>query len=37
MQTEVVTVAEQMDQEDVGLLFARHSLLAIPVVDADGI
>jgi magnesium transporter len=36
MQTEVVTVAEQMDQEDVGLLFARHSLLAIPVVDADG-
>jgi magnesium transporter len=35
MQTEVVTVAEQMDQEDVGLLFARHSLLAIPVVDAD--
>src|SRR5881296_1901250 len=36
MQTEVVTVAEQMDQEDVGLLFAKHSLLAIPVVDADG-
>ena len=36
MQTEVVTVSEQMDQEDVGLLFARHSLLAIPVVDVDG-
>ena len=36
METEVVTVAEEMDQEDVGLLFARHSLLAIPVVDADG-
>jgi len=36
MQTEVVTVSEQMDQEDVGLLFARHSLLAIPVVDGDG-
>jgi magnesium transporter len=36
MQTEVVTVSEQMDQEDVGLLFAKHSLLAIPVVDADG-
>ena len=35
MQTEVVTVAEQMDQEDVGLLFARHSLLAIPVVDTE--
>src|SRR5438094_9606450 len=36
MQTDVVTVSEQMDQEDVGLLFAKHSLLAIPVVDADG-
>jgi len=36
MQTDVVTVSEQLDQEDVGLLFARHSLLAIPVVDADG-
>jgi magnesium transporter len=36
MQTEVVTVSEQLDQEDVGLLFARHSLLAIPVVDAEG-
>ena len=36
MRTEVVTASEQMDQEDVGLLFARHSLLAIPVVDADG-
>jgi magnesium transporter len=35
MQTEVVTVSEQLDQEDVGLLFAKHSLLAIPVVDAD--
>ena len=35
MQTEVVTVSEQMDQEDVGLLFARHSLLAIPVVDTE--
>jgi magnesium transporter len=36
MQTDVVTVSEQLDQEDVGLLFAKHSLLAIPVVDADG-
>jgi magnesium transporter len=36
MRTEVVTVSEQMDQEDVGLLFAKHDLLAIPVVDADG-
>src|ERR1044072_7152073 len=36
MRTEVVTVSEQMDQEAVGLLFAKHSLLAIPVVDAAG-
>src|SRR5262249_48255791 len=36
MRTDVVTVSEQMDQEEVGLLFAKHSLLAIPVVDADG-
>jgi magnesium transporter len=35
MHTDVVTASEQMDQEDVGLLFAKHSLLAIPVVDAD--
>jgi magnesium transporter len=36
MHTDLVTVAEQMDQEDVGLLFAQHDLLAIPVVDAEG-
>lgn len=36
MRTDVVTVSEQMDQEEVSLLFARHALLAIPVVDADG-
>src|SRR5262249_39192818 len=36
MHTDVVTATEQMDQEDVGLLFAKHSFLAIPVVDADG-
>src|SRR5215475_2952434 len=36
MHTDVVTASEQMDQEDVGLLFAKHSFLAIPVVDADG-
>jgi len=36
MHTHVVTVAEQMDQEEVGLLFAKHDFLAMPVVDADG-
>ncbi|MBM3222438.1 MAG: magnesium transporter [Candidatus Tectomicrobia bacterium] len=36
MHTEVVAASEQMDQEDVGLLFAKHALLAIPVVDSAG-
>jgi len=36
MHTHVVTVAEQMDQEEVGLLFAKHDFLAMPVVDAEG-
>lgn len=36
MHTDLVTVSEQMDQEDVGLLFAQHDLLAMPVVDAEG-
>lgn len=35
MRTEVITVSEQMDQEEVGLLFAAHALLAIPVVDVE--
>ena len=36
MHTDLVTVSEQMDQEDVGLLFAQHDLLAMPVVDTEG-
>jgi magnesium transporter len=36
MKTDLVTVPEEMDQEDMSLLFADHNLLAIPVVDADG-
>jgi magnesium transporter len=36
MQTDVVTVPEQMDQEAVSRLFAQHDLIAIPVVDAEG-
>ncbi|MEZ0310223.1 MAG: magnesium transporter [Myxococcota bacterium] len=35
MQTEMVTVAEDMDQEQVSRLFSQHQLLAIPVVDKD--
>jgi magnesium transporter len=36
MITDLVTVDEQMHQEEVSKLFARYSLMAIPVVTADG-
>jgi magnesium transporter len=36
MRTELVTVPEAMDQEDVSRLFETNRLLALPVVDADG-
>ena len=36
MQTEIVKADETMDQEALGRLFARHDLIAIPVVDAEG-
>jgi magnesium transporter len=36
MRTDLITAHEEMDQEEMSLLFAEHDLLAIPVVDADG-
>lgn len=36
MQREVIAVSEQMDQEEVGRLFAQYDLIALPVVDAEG-
>lgn len=36
MRTELVTVPEAMDQEDVSRLFQTNRLLALPVVDAEG-
>lgn len=36
MQTELVTVPEEMDQEKVGELFAEHDLMVLPVVDDEG-
>ncbi|MEW6270655.1 MAG: magnesium transporter [Thermodesulfobacteriota bacterium] len=36
MRTDIVTVPEEMDQEHVSQLFARHDLAAIPVVDTEG-
>ncbi len=36
MSTELVTARADMDQEELGRLFATHDLQAIPVVDAQG-
>lgn len=36
METDVVRVTEDMDQESVSRLFAEHDLNVIPVVDAEG-
>jgi len=36
MQTDVVTIPEAADQEEVAHLFAEHGLVAAPVVDAGG-
>jgi len=36
MITDVVTARADMDQEELGRLFAEHDLQAIPVVDAEG-
>jgi magnesium transporter len=36
MRTELVTVPEAMDQEDLSRLFAAHRFMAFPVVDAEG-
>jgi magnesium transporter len=36
MNTELVTVPEDLDQEAVGVIMARHDLVAVPVVDEAG-
>lgn len=36
MNTDLVTVREEMDQEAVSRVFAEHDLVSIPVVDAEG-
>jgi magnesium transporter len=36
MQTDVITVPEEMDQEAVARVIANHDILAVPVVDAAG-
>jgi len=36
MKTQLITVSEHMDQEEISHLFAEHSLIALPVIDTDG-
>jgi magnesium transporter len=36
MRTQLITVAEQVDQEEISDLFAKHGLMALPVVDDQG-
>lgn len=36
METEMVTLPDEMDQENVSRLFTQHRFVALPVVDVDG-
>jgi len=36
MHREVITVPEEMDQEEVARVIAQHDILAVPVVDSSG-
>jgi magnesium transporter len=36
MRREIVTIPEHLDQEEIARLIARHDLMALPVVDAEG-
>ncbi len=36
MQTDLVTIPEEMDQEEVSRRFSQHSLHALPVIDKEG-
>jgi magnesium transporter len=36
MRTGLVTAAEDTDQEEIGQLFSRHDLIAVPVLDREG-
>jgi magnesium transporter len=36
MHTDLVTIAEETDQETIGQLLARYDLAALPVLDGDG-
>lgn len=37
METEIISVSTHADQEEVGRLFSKYGLLALPVLDLDGL
>ncbi len=37
MQTEILKIPVDMDQEQIGRIFSQQNLMALPVIDADGI
>ena len=37
METEIISVSTHTDQEEVGRLFSKYGLLALPVLDLDGL
>jgi magnesium transporter len=36
MHAQIITVAENLDQEEISVLFGKYALLALPVVDKEG-
>ena len=36
MQTDLIQIPVDMDQEQIGQIFSKHDLMAIPVIDKDG-
>ena len=37
METEIISVSTHTDQEEVAQLFTKYDLLALPVLDQDGL
>lgn len=36
MHTDIVKISVNMDQEDIGQVFSKYELMAVPVIDAEG-
>jgi magnesium transporter len=37
MQTDIIKIPVEMDQEQIGRIFSQQNLMALPVIDSDGI